>query len=118
MTPEPLQPHGAGAPQSVLQQVAGTAAVLGTSYAALLAVLERRLAIVPNWVALEVIGGVLLVGLPVMRTARATSDVPLTWRDYERMVMLGFIATGAPICLWQLLEHGVLRRRRSAGQPE
>lgn len=93
-------------------RVAGTTAALGAGYAGLLAVLERRLPIKPAWVALEVIGGVLIVGLPVLRAARLAPGAALTWREYERLVMAGFIGAGVPICLWQLAEYGVLARHR------
>lgn len=98
-------------PQRLLSRVAWTTAALGAAYSGVLAVLERRLPIKPTWVALEVIGGVLLVGLPVIGTARSTAARAITWRDYERLVIVGFIGAGTPICLWQALEYGLLRRR-------
>lgn len=90
-------------------RVAWTTLALGTAYAGALALLERRLAVRPAWVALEVIGGVLLVGLPVIEAARS-DELAITWRDYERLVMTGFVGAGVPICLWQALEYGLLRR--------
>lgn len=92
------------------QQVLLTTAVLGASYAGFLAVLERALPIKPAWVALEVIGGVLLVSLPVSWLVRKVNP-SLTWKDYERLIMAGFVGAGLPISLWQALEYGVLQRR-------
>lgn len=104
-------PDAAPADSGQLQsQVAMTTAALGTAYASVLAVLERRLPIKPSWVALEVIGGVLLVGLPVIGAARSGAT-SISWRDYERLVIAGFVGAGIPICLWQALEYGVLRKQ-------
>lgn len=103
-------PDAAQAGPGQLQgQVAWTTAALGAAYASMLAVLERRLPIKPGWVALEVIGGVILVGLPVIGAARSTAAT-ISWRDYERLVITGFVGAGIPICLWQALEYGLLRR--------
>lgn len=96
-------------PRELISKVAYTTGALGAGYALALAVLERKLPIKPTWVALEVIGGVLLVGLPVIRTARRAPAAAITWRDYERFVMAGFVGAGIPICLWQALEYGMLR---------
>jgi hypothetical protein len=96
-------------PGRLQSQVGMTTLALGAAYASALAVLERRLPIKPAWVALEVIGGVLLVGLPVINAARRGAAA-ITWRDYERMVMTGFIGAGIPICLWQAFEYGILRK--------
>jgi drug/metabolite transporter (DMT)-like permease len=95
-------------PGQLQSQVALTTAALGAAYASMLAVLERRLPIKPGWVALEVIGGVMLVGLPVISAARTAASI--SWRDYERLVITGFVGAGVPICLWQALEYGLLRR--------
>lgn len=92
-------------------EVAWITVALGAGYAGALAVLERRLPIKPRWVALEVVGGVLLVGLPVLSTARKASETALSWRDYERFVCAGFVGAGIPILLWQAIEYGVLRRK-------
>lgn len=89
-------------------RVARVTFMLGVGYALILAILERILPIKPNWVALEVIGGVLLVGLPVMLIARTSTADMLTWRDYERMVIAGFIGAGLPICIWQTITYLVL----------
>lgn len=106
-SPAPLETD----PGRLQGQVILATAILGASYAGALSVLERALPIKPNWVALEVIGGVLLVGLPVSWVARI-AGAPLTWRDYERFVIAGFVGAGVPICLWQALEYGVLQRRQ------
>ncbi len=98
-------------PERLQDQVLWTTAILGASYSGILAVLERALPIKPTWVALEVIGGVLLVGLPVRWIARHSGS-KLTWRDYERLVIAGFVGAGAPILIWQAIEYGVLQRRR------
>lgn len=97
-------------PQSLPIQVARTTASLATLYSMALAGLERSLPIKPNWVAAEVIGGVLLVGVPVMLTARTAAErgQAVSWRDYERMVIAGFISAGLPILLWQGLEYVAL----------
>lgn len=97
-------------PGRLQSQVILATAILGASYAGALAVLERALPIKPTWVALEVIGGVLLVGLPVSWVARM-AEGRLSWRDYERFIIAGFVGAGMPICLWQALEYGVLQRR-------
>ncbi|MFQ3662629.1 MAG: hypothetical protein SNJ69_09585 [Chloroflexaceae bacterium] len=99
-------------PERLRSQVLWTTAILGASYSGLLAVLERALPIKPTWVALEVIGGVLLVGLPVRWIARLGGS-KLTWRDYERLVIAGFVGAGAPILIWQAIEYGLLQQRRS-----
>jgi hypothetical protein len=97
-------------PESLPVQVARATASLATLYSMALAGLERSLPIKPSWVAAEVIGGVLLVGLPVMHIARKASEYgqPVSWRDYERMVMAGFISAGIPILIWQGLEYAAL----------
>lgn len=84
--------------------------VLGATYALALAALERKLPIKPTWVALEVIGGVALVGLPVMLVARSAAEqgVTINWRDYEDMVVAGFAGAGIPICIWQAVEYLLL----------
>lgn len=114
----PMQHHQSdlehGEPHRLTQQVIGRAIALGAGYAGALAILERKLPIAPSWVAVEVIGGVLAVGLPVMSTARQAPPSTLSWRDYERLVMAGFIGVGLPICLWQLVEYGVLRRKATS----
>ncbi len=79
--------------------------ISGSAYALVLAALERMLPIKPSWVAVEVVGGVLLVGIPVMLAARSTASETIAWRDYERLVIVGFIGAGLPISLWQLLEY-------------
>ncbi|RRR74357.1 MAG: hypothetical protein EI684_07295 [Candidatus Viridilinea halotolerans] len=101
-------------PEHLPFQVARTTASLATIYAMALAGLERSLPIKPSWVAAEVIGGVMLVGLPVMLGARnATAQgQTVTWQDYERMVMAGFIGAGLPICIWQALEYAALPHLR------
>lgn len=109
-------------PEQLQNKVLWTTAILGASYSGMLAVLERALPIKPTWVALEVIGGVLLVGLPVRWIARQGGS-KLTWRDYERLVMAGFVGAGAPILIWQAIEYGLLQQRRvrqagGAEQPE
>ncbi|NTU86032.1 MAG: hypothetical protein HGA45_43015 [Chloroflexales bacterium] len=81
---------------------------LGTLYSLSLAFLERAFPIKPTWVALEVIGGVILVGLPVMLVARSARSAEIGWRDYERLVIIGFIGAGLPISIWQALEYLVL----------
>ncbi len=93
-------------------QVARATFGLGVAYAAGLAVLERALPIKPAWVALEVVGGVLLVGLPVMITARSTppGNESLNWHTYEQMVVAGFIGAGTPILVWQTIEYLLLPR--------
>lgn len=80
----------------------------GAAYSLSLAFLERALPIKPSWVAAEVVGGVLLVGLPVMMVARAAQAAGISWRDYERMVIVGFVGAGLPIVIWQGLEYFVL----------
>jgi hypothetical protein len=92
------------------RRVAARIGPLAAGYAFALAVLERRLPIKPAWIALEVVGGVLIVGLPVMGLAREASraGVSLSWETYEAMVAAGFMAAGAPIILWQVFE-GVAR---------
>lgn len=97
-------------PDRLRNQVVWSTVALGTAYASTLAVLERRLPIKPAWVALEVIGGVLLVGLPVIGAARSAAEA-ISWRDYEGLVIAGFIGAGIPICVWQALEYGLLQRR-------
>jgi hypothetical protein len=89
------------------RRVAARIGPLAAGYAFALALLERCLPIKPAWIALEVVGGVLLVGLPVMGLAREASraGVVLSWETYEAMVAAGFIAAGAPIILWQAFEH-------------
>jgi protein-S-isoprenylcysteine O-methyltransferase Ste14 len=79
--------------------------ISGGVYSLALAALERALPIKPTWVAAEVVGGVLLVGIPVMLAARSTSTEAIAWRDYERLVIVGFIGAALPISLWQLLEY-------------
>lgn len=103
--------YQANDPEHLQNQVLWTTAILGASYSGILAVLERALPIKPTWVALEVVGGVLLVGLPVRWIARR-SGAKLTWRDYERLVIAGFVGAGAPILIWQAIEYGVLQQRR------
>ncbi|PDW01576.1 hypothetical protein [Candidatus Viridilinea mediisalina] len=97
-------------PAQLPLQVARTTASLATLYSMALAGLERSLPIKPSWVSIEVIGGVLLVGLPVMYKARHAHEagIKLTWQDYERMVMAGFIGAGIPICIWQALEYAAV----------
>jgi protein-S-isoprenylcysteine O-methyltransferase Ste14 len=100
-----------GDPERLQSQVFWTTAILGASYSGILAVLERALPIKPTWVALEVVGGVLLVGLPVRWIAQRSGS-KLTWRDYERLVITGFVGAGAPILIWQAIEYGVLQQGR------
>ncbi|MFV9503087.1 MAG: hypothetical protein AB4911_00835 [Oscillochloridaceae bacterium umkhey_bin13] len=96
-------------PPSPINQVAITTGGLGAAYALSLSILERLLPIKPNWVAAEVVGGVLLVGLPVMLIARnaAQHGTKLDWRTYEQMVMTGFAGAGTPILTWQLIEYAI-----------
>lgn len=103
-------PPAPSSPHQLRSRIAWTTAALGAGYAGALAVLERTLPIKPTWVALEVIGGVLLVGLPVIATARSTTAQAISWRDYEKLVITGFVAAGVPICIWQALEYGLIRR--------
>lgn len=102
-------------PENLPVQVARTTASLATLYSMALAGLERSLPIKPSWVAAEVIGGVMLVGLPVMLAARSATErgQPVSWHDYERMVIAGFISAGIPICIWQGLEYAALPHLQS-----
>jgi hypothetical protein len=87
-----------------------TALLLGLSYSLALAYLERRLPIIPDYTALEVVGGVILTMLPVAFTARRTARLTmLTWQSYERMVVIAFLGTGLPVLTWQLIEFIVRR---------
>jgi drug/metabolite transporter (DMT)-like permease len=97
------------APVALPRRVAARIGPLAAGYAFALAVLERLLPIKPSWVVLEVVGGVLLVGLPVMDLAREArrSGISLSWETYEAMVAAGFVAAGTPIILWQMLENMV-----------
>lgn len=111
MTTGPSAASPMASPQHDLTgQVARMTLILGALYALALALLERVLPIKPAWVAFEVVGGVLLVGFPVMMIARAAPPAGITWRDYERMVIVGFIGAGMPILVWQALEYFVLPR--------
>lgn len=94
--------------QDLMGKVARMTLSFGAAYSLGLAFLERALPIKPTWVALEVVGGVVLVGLPVMMVARAAQAAGITWRDYERMVIVGFVGAGMPILVWQGLEYFVL----------
>lgn len=94
-----------------VKTVVVVAAVLGLLSSLALAFLERRYAIIPDYTALEVVGGVILALLPVALTARHEARFGgLTWRAYERMVAAGFAGTGLPILIWQgievVLRHG------------
>jgi hypothetical protein len=75
---------------------------LATAYAALLAYIERRYLIKPDHTWAEVAGGVLITLVPVAIEAR--HQEPERWQDYESAVFTSFIASGAPIILWQLGE--------------
>lgn len=87
--------------------VLGITASLGTVYALVLSQVERQLPINPDFTAVSVVGGVLISLAPVMWLARRQR--PRNWRVYERMVAAGFVGTGLPIILWQLIEL-ILRR--------
>jgi len=76
---------------------------LATAYAAVLDRLERRLPIHPRYIWLEVVGGVLITVVPVMIARRA--NPMLSARDYERLIIAGFVASGTPIILWQLIRY-------------
>jgi hypothetical protein len=72
-----------------------------------LSLLERKYpGIKPDHIWVEVAGGVILTLLPVALAARRQrqSDVDLSWQDYEAMVWQSFVASGAPIILWQISE--------------
>ncbi len=76
---------------------------LATGYAIVLDRLERRLPIHPRYIWVEVVGGVLITMLPVMIARRTTPS--MTADEYEQLVLAGFVASGAPIILWQLLRY-------------
>jgi hypothetical protein len=91
---------------------------LAAAYALALAGLERLLPIKPSFVTLEVVGGVLLVGLPVMGLAReaAQAGSAVSWETYEAMVATGFVAAGVPILIWQAIEYLPRRAEAAAGR--
>jgi hypothetical protein len=75
---------------------------LSLAYSAALAWLERRYPIKPDHTWAEVTGGVLLTLVPVALEAR--KHPTMDWRMYENAVWRSFIASGAPIVLWQIGE--------------
>lgn len=82
--------------------------LVGILYAITLAFAERRWPINPDYTALEVISGVVLTGLVVATNARYEAKYAgLTWRAYERLVIVGFCATGTPILIWQIMEFAI-----------
>jgi hypothetical protein len=97
-------------PARPLPTVFFTALLLGLSYSLALAYLERRLPIIPDYTALEVVGGVILTMLPVAFIARRAARLTmLTWQTYERMVVVAFLGTGLPVLIWQVMEFALRR---------
>jgi hypothetical protein len=88
-----------------------TIALLSCIYSVTLAILERRLPIIPDYTIVEVMVGVLIVLVPAALIARRLDDdaFPLTWRRYERLIVGGFVSSGIPIAVWQAVEY-ILRR--------
>ncbi len=72
----------------------------GIALSFLLAFLEARFAVKPDYIWLEVVAGVLAVGLPV-RGVRQHYGVTLA-DAYEQMIVIGFVGAGMPIIIWQL----------------
>lgn len=90
-------------------------ALLAALYAALLALLDRLVPIrrlLPTWA--KVTGGVILTTVPAMRARRRDQ---LTGEQFEHLLALCFLASGAPIVLWQLVEAFLSARRRPRGLP-
>lgn len=102
--------------ETVLVRVPLQVLGLSTAYAASLSWLERRFpGIKPDHVWAEVAGGVLISLIPVALEARRLhqqeaymEDPAINWQMYETTIWCSFIASGAPIILWQIGES-VLR---------
>lgn len=85
---------------------------LSTSYAAALALLERKLRLKPDHEWLEVAVGVGLTLVPIAVEAHAIEQVyaeeqrskNIDWKIYEGAVWRSFLASGAPIIFWQIGE--------------
>jgi hypothetical protein len=90
-------------------------ALLAALYAALLALLDRLVPVrrlLPTWA--KVTGGVILTTVPAMRARRRDR---LTGEQFEHLLALSFLASGAPIILWQLVEAFLSTRRRPHSLP-
>ncbi len=84
---------------------------LSASYAAALALFERKLHLKPDHEWLEVAVGVGLTLVPVAIEAQAIereikheSSEHVSWKTYEHAIWRSFLAAGAPIILWQMGE--------------
>jgi len=85
--------------------------VVSASYAATLALIERKFRLKPDHEWLEVAVGVGLTLVPValeahtIETESKEKDVePVSWKTYEGAIWRSFLAAGAPIILWQIGE--------------
>lgn len=87
----------------ILGRTLGILMLLGAGYSLLLAIAQRRFAeLRTDYLWAEVAGGVMITLLPVAMTARQCTQI--SWRRYENLVWGGFLATGMPIILWQIVE--------------
>lgn len=84
---------------------------LSASYAAALALFERKFHLKPDHEWLEVAVGVGLTLVPVAieaqaieREAKHESSGHVSWKTYEHAIWRSFLASGAPIILWQIGE--------------
>lgn len=98
-------------PSRLITTVPAKVLALSLFYAAVLAWLERRFqAIRPDYIWMEVVGGVLISLVPAAIQARQNEQFAgLSWKTYESTVWMSFFASGAPIILWQLGETFIRR---------
>lgn len=102
MKSQPVKPQHlvSALAHSSVRSVALNAFALGLLLALFLHYAEQAYPIQPRWIFLEVIAGTLCALTPPALAARRgkISD----WRIYERLVAMGFVASGLPIIVWQL----------------
>lgn len=102
MTPSRSEHEPTALPDGLTVSVPLQVLGLSTMYSAALYYLERRFPIKPDHTWAEVAGGVLISLVPVALSARKAQHVD--WRLYEGAIWRSFIASGAPIILWQIGE--------------
>lgn len=87
----------------ILGRTLGLLSLLGAGYSLLLAIAQRRFTeLRVDYLWAEVVGGVMITLIPVAITARRCAQI--SWQRYENLVWGGFLATGTPIILWQIME--------------
>ncbi len=85
---------------------------ISSAYAAALALVERKLHLKPDHEWLEVAMGVGLTLVPVAIEAHAIEEErkasahpePVNWKTYEGAIWRSFMASGAPVVVWQIAE--------------